>query len=150
MFDNTSSSTAKKTCSSTSISPLFFRERDRYASIRSDNAELAYIDMDTFRVVVYPVKRISWLGCDIYKQLKELHKHVEAGTLPPVTYYPDEEPCLIYTPSGAKRCSFWEHCHIEDDLGLTFIADGPPRGFGELASDYMELKREIDGQEKAI
>lgn len=147
VFDNTSLLPREKDMLQVQAYLHFFRERDRYASIRSDNAELAYIDMDTFRVVVYPVKRISWLGCDIYKQLKELHKHVEAGTLPPVTYYPDEEPCLIYTPSGAKRCSFWEHCHIEDDLGLTFIADGP-EGFGELASDYMELKREIDDRKK--
>lgn len=116
---------------------------------RTDDAELVYVDMDTLRTQVFPVKRDYMMGISIARGLEYVHKAVEERRLPPVVYFPDEPPCLIHTPSGPKRCGFWKHCHSEGRGDLSFDTTiQSAEGFEETAREYLAVKAQIDAIKK--
>lgn len=123
--------------------------KDSAGQHRTDDAELVYIDMDTLRTRVFPVKRDQIRGINIARALEELHRAAEEQTLPPVTHFPDEPPCLVYMPSGPKKCAFWHHCHVDNgDIEISFDVR-TVEGFEETAREYLAVKTEIDQIKKA-
>ncbi|MBE3576914.1 MAG: hypothetical protein IMX00_04415 [Limnochordales bacterium] len=123
--------------------------RDHKGQRRADHAELVYVDMDTLRMRVFPVQYDPTQGEAIEKELEQLTRMANLGQLPPVTYFPDQEPCVTHTPQGVKRCPFWQHCHSETDPFDPLYSGKPDEEALQLIAQYREVKSKLDELEKS-